>query len=64
MDKIRAEHDVVFGDVVETAKKLRGQPHLLNQIPYTTAVTKKVLRSFPPASAMRGGDHGVYLRDD
>ncbi|KAI0008223.1 cytochrome protein [Xylariaceae sp. FL0662B] len=64
MSKLRAEHDAVFGSVIETASKLREEPHLLNQLPYTTAVIKEVLRLFPPASAMRGGDHGVYLKDE
>ncbi|KAF3069067.1 hypothetical protein GL218_08063 [Daldinia childiae] len=65
MAKLRAEHDAVFGtDITETANAMRAQPHLLNQLPYTTAVIKESLRLFPPASAMRGGQPGVYLQDD
>ncbi|KAI0479830.1 cytochrome protein [Xylaria cf. heliscus] len=62
--KLRAEHDAVFGSIEETASKLREQPLLLNQLPYTTAVIKEALRLFPPASAMRGGDSSVHLKDD
>lgn len=64
MSKVRAEHDAVFGDVKQTASKLREEPHLLNQIPYTTAVIKEALRLFPPASALRGGEPGKPLKDD
>ncbi|KAI0848483.1 cytochrome P450 [Daldinia vernicosa] len=65
MTKLRAEHDAVFGaDITETANTMREQPHLLNRLPYTTAVIKESLRLFPPASAMRGGQPGVYLQDD
>ncbi|OTB13842.1 hypothetical protein K445DRAFT_24337 [Daldinia sp. EC12] len=65
MAKIRAEHDAVFGtDITETANQMREQPHLLNQLPYTTAVIKESLRLFPPASAMRGGEPGVYFQDN
>ncbi|KAK4233546.1 cytochrome P450 [Achaetomium macrosporum] len=62
--KLRAEHDAVFGtDLSATAQTLRSNPHLLNQLPYTTAVIKESLRLFPPASAMRGGLPGIFLAD-
>lgn len=64
MSKLRAEHDAVLGSVTETAKKLREHPYLLNRLPYTAAVIKEVLRLFPPASAMRGGERNVYLKDE
>ncbi|KAK8116329.1 cytochrome P450 71B25 [Apiospora sp. TS-2023a] len=65
MSRLRAEHDLIFGgDITKTATKMREQPQLLNQLPYTTAVIKESLRLFPPASAMRGGRPDVYLRDD
>ncbi|XDG04948.1 hypothetical protein ABKA04_004563 [Annulohypoxylon sp. FPYF3050] len=64
MAKLRAEHDAVFGnDITKTSNLMREKPHLLNQLPYTTAVIKESLRLFPPASAMRGGQPGVYLQD-
>lgn len=64
MAKVRAEHDAVFKSVKDTAAQLRKEPHLLNRIPYTTAVIKEAMRLFPPASAMRGGEPGKQLRDD
>lgn len=54
----------MLGSREDTASALREQPFLLNQLPYTTAVIKEALRLFPPASAMRGGDPGVQLKDD
>lgn len=64
LDKVRAEHDTVFGtNINSTADTIRQNPHLLNQLPYTTAVIKEVLRLFPPASAMRGGLSGVNITD-
>ncbi|KAI1442336.1 cytochrome protein [Annulohypoxylon stygium] len=64
MAKLRAEHDAVFGtDITKTSNLMREKPHLLNQLPYMTAVIKESLRLFPPASAMRGGQPGVYLQD-
>ena len=62
--RIRAEHDEVFGtDIAQVTTLMREQPHLLNQLPYTLAVLKEVLRLFPPASALRGGHPGVDLTD-
>jgi Cytochrome P450 len=64
MSKIRAEHDEVFGtDLSRVTTLLREQPHLINQLPYTLAVMKEVLRLFPPAAALRGGLPGVELHD-
>lgn len=57
--------DVVLGPVAETSKILRQNPSILNRLPYTTAVViKEALRLFPPASAMRGGEHNVHLKND
>lgn len=62
LERLMAEHDGVFGmDISTTADQIRANPHLLNALPYTTAVIKETLRLFPPASAMRGGDPSVVL---
>ena len=56
LNRVRAEHDVVFGpDITNTASLLTEKPSLINQVPYTTAVIKEVLRIFPPSSSMRQG---------
>ncbi|KAK8129115.1 hypothetical protein PG984_010223 [Apiospora sp. TS-2023a] len=66
LSKVRAEHDDVLGHDFST-KHLRqvitDDPTLLNQIPYTLAVIKEVLRLFPPAGSLRAGRPGLVLTD-
>jgi len=56
--ELRAEHDRLFGDdendpVHSAAEVLRASPHLLNNLPYTTAVIKETLRLHMPISIAR-----------
>lgn len=63
--RIRAEHDSVFGtDLSGLPAMISEQPHLLNQLPYTSAVLKETMRLFPGASAIREGAPDVDLTDD
>lgn len=63
--RLRAEHDEVLGkDLTQAVSKLSTDPHLLNQLPYTTAVVKEALRLFPPAASIRQGVEGVDLIDE
>ena len=65
LSQIRAEHDQVFGSNPSHAHSLIAQdPQRINQLPFTTAVIKEVLRLFPPAASMREGREGVDLVDD
>ena len=62
MARLRAEHDAVLGpNPAEAAATLRSRPHLLNALPYTTAVIKEVLRLHPPGMSLREGRRGHDL---
>jgi cytochrome P450 len=64
LSKLRDEHSEVFGtDLSAATDILKEHPQSINELPYTTATIKEVLRLFPPASGMRGGLPNVYLHD-
>ena len=48
---------------MERAEKLKEEPYLLNQLPYTVAVIKETLRLFPVGSSLRGGEPGYCVKD-
>ena len=65
LKRIRSEHNQILGKNVSTAAiLLEEQPKLLNELPYTTAVIKEVLRLFPPAASSRQGKPGTSIQDD
>ncbi|KAI0391309.1 cytochrome P450 [Xylariaceae sp. FL0594] len=64
---LRKEHAEVFGAnllVEDYVQIIRKNPPLLNQIPYTLAVIKEVLRIFPPAGSLRDGRPDFVLTDE
>ena len=63
--RLRAELDAVLGPSRTSPATLKASPHLLNALPYTTAVFKETLRLFPPASTLRyaSPDSGLTLTD-
>lgn len=63
--RIREEHDTVLGvDIEQTSATILGEPHLLNQLPYTLAVIKEALRLYPADSSSRRGETGISLTQD
>ena len=65
MARLRAEHDAVLGsNVADAAAIMSRNPHVLNQLPFTTAVIKEALRLFPPVSSTRAGEPGFSVRAD
>ncbi|KAI0201397.1 cytochrome P450 [Astrocystis sublimbata] len=67
LSKLRAEHDEIFGNdfsITSCVEQIEEDPTLLNQIPYTLAVIKEVLRIFPPAGSLRNGRKDIVLVDE
>ena len=64
LKRVREEHTQVFGsDLAERVRKLKEEPYLLNQIPYSIAVLKETMRLFPAGSSVRRGEPGFNVRD-
>lgn len=62
---LREEHDKVLGPDRTTASlRLSENPRIVNDLTYTLAVIKEVLRMFPPAGTTRAGKRGVSVTDD
>ncbi|KAL9598043.1 MAG: hypothetical protein Q9219_004737 [cf. Caloplaca sp. 3 TL-2023] len=62
---IREEHDKIFGVFpLQYSSILQKTPNRLNNLPYTTAVIKEVLRLFPPAASSRQGKPNANITDD
>ncbi|KAF1841638.1 cytochrome P450 [Cucurbitaria berberidis CBS 394.84] len=61
--KLRQELDDVFGAGVSATQQLKDSPYLINKCEYTLAVIKEVLRLWPPASGVRSGQKGHFIKD-
>lgn len=63
--QIRAEHTKLLGPELSIVPAmLKKQPHLVNDLPFTTAVIKEALRLFAPGGCSRAGKPNVSLIDD
>ena len=59
MKRLREEHDSIFGtDLTATADTIRKFPSKTNELVYTTAVIKEVMRFFPIGSATKQSPAG------
>lgn len=65
LDKLRAEHDSVFGkDLKNVEEIIRSSPEKVNNLPFTLAVIKECLRLFPLALTVRQGSSSFDFNKD
>ena len=63
--RLCAEHDSVYkADISAVSSLFISKPHLIKTLPYTNAVSREVLRLFPPANVTRQGKKNVHLTDE
>jgi len=64
LQRVREEHDILFGsDPATAASTLREHPHLTNNLHYTLAVIKEALRLWPPTGvSLRAGQPTQTLK--
>lgn len=65
LKRVRDEHNKVLGpDASTSASLIISDPFVLNQLPYTLAVIKEVLRMYPAVSSTRAGEPNFSVIDD
>ncbi|KAF2823462.1 cytochrome P450 [Ophiobolus disseminans] len=62
LTKVRQEMDSVFGAGLSAGEQLKQNPYLVNQLEYTLAVIKEILRLWPAASGARIGRKGFFIK--
>ncbi|RFU35497.1 hypothetical protein B7463_g859, partial [Scytalidium lignicola] len=62
LERVRTEHDEVFGTTVEaTIQRLQADPHMLNKLPLTQAAFREILRLHSAGFTIRKGAPGATV---